>query len=184
MGIIVSGYSVTPVDAADVREMIADVRRLYQRCFADPPWNETDFSGLDDRLATHFDEPGLCGVAARDAAGLAGLGYGWPTPAARWRSPVHDAVTALPEGSRASVAPPAFEVIELMVDPVHQGRGLGRTLLDDLVRDRTRAWLSTHLDAPARRLYDAAGWTLVGRIAANGMPLVVYAWDSGGRAGR
>jgi GNAT superfamily N-acetyltransferase len=61
-----------------------------------------------------------------------------------------------------------------MVDPTHQGRGLGRTLLDGLVRDQTRAWLSTHVDAPARRLYDAAGWTDIAHIAPSGTPMVIY----------
>ena len=49
---------------------------------------------------------------------------------------------------------------DLMVDPAHRGRGIGRALIDDLV-ERARAWgcetVYWHTDegnAAARRLYD------------------------------
>jgi len=46
-----------------------------------------------------------------------------------------------------------------MVDPDHQGHGIGRRLLDRFVREQAAAWLCTHEAAPARRLYESAGLT-------------------------
>lgn len=48
---------------------------------------------------------------------------------------------------------------DLFVDPAHRGRGLGRALIDDLLRTgRERGWSTlywhTRRDNPARRLYD------------------------------
>jgi len=66
-------------------------------------------------------------------------------------------------------------------DPFH---GIGRVLLDRYVESHPAAWLCTHPDAPARALYESAGWRQRGAFTSpQGDPRVVYTWASGGRPG-
>ncbi len=58
----------------------------------------------------------------------------------------------------------ASNVFGLFVSPEHERRGIGRSLLDQLVRvfreeQLVTAWLSTDPDTRAERFYLAAGWT-------------------------
>jgi GNAT superfamily N-acetyltransferase len=171
-------YHHSPIDADGLRAISPAFRQLYRRCFAAPPWSETeaDFAQLDQRLTAHLAEPAFHGMTTHHGTDLAGIVYGWPTPAVHWQSPLYTAInTTLPAHLRPAVQPPALEVVELMVHPDHQGQGLGRTLLDRFVHNHTHAWLATHVDAPARRLYEAAGWTELAPIESdNGVSMVLY----------
>ncbi len=71
---------------------------------------------------------------------------------------------------------------QLYVDPDHQGRGLGRTLLEDAKRlrpDGLRLHVFTR-NTPARRFYEAAGLVLVaqsdGHDTEEREPDCTYAW--------
>jgi GNAT superfamily N-acetyltransferase len=73
---------------------------------------------------------------------------------------------------------------QLYVHPDHQGRGVGRTLLEDVQR-RASGGLRLHVftrNAPARRFYEAAGFVLVrqsdGRGNEEQEPDCTYAWTS------
>ena len=87
------------------------------------------------------------------------FGYGYLGRRGEWW---HDIVVdALgPELSERWMAE-AFELAELHVLPEHQGHGLGRRILDEVIRNargRTMV-LSTHdLESPARRLYRSVGF--------------------------
>ena len=72
---------------------------------------------------------------------------------------------------------------QLYVDPDHQGRGLGRALLDDAKRLRPGG-LRLHVftrNAPARRFYESAGFVLVGQSDGHRNeeqePDCTYAWS-------
>jgi putative acetyltransferase len=71
---------------------------------------------------------------------------------------------------------------QLYVDPEHQGRGVGRALLEDAKRLRSGG-LRLHVftrNAPARRFYEAAGFVLVdqsdGHSNEEQEPDCTYAW--------
>ena len=92
------------------------------------------------------------------------------------------------EGSRlvgfAAVAGGWLE--QLYVDPDHQGRGVGRALLEDAKRLRPGG-LRLHVftrNEPARRFYEAAGFVLVqqsdGQDNEEQEPDCTYAWTLGG----
>ncbi len=145
------------MDATQLGDLREPLHELYRQCFADPPWNEPQ-EMLDDYanvLAAHLDRPGLSGSVAVDDSGLLGVAYGWPMPPELPDDAFHHAVARVVPAER--LVAPAVAVVELMVNPVSRGRGVGRALLDHFVRARA-AWLVTHPDAPACRLYKSAGW--------------------------
>jgi ribosomal protein S18 acetylase RimI-like enzyme len=73
------------------------------------------------------------------------------------------ALAGLPNGRHRA------EVAKLLVRPDAQGRGVGRELLDALEEEarahgRRTLVLDTVTGSPAQRLYEGAGWTVVGVI--------------------
>jgi len=115
-------------------------------------------------MHTHMARRGFVAVVvgaddgAADAEPVA-FGYGYLGRRGEWW---HDIVVdALgPELGERWMAD-AFELAELHVLPEHQGRGLGRRILDEVIRHaggRTMV-LSTHDgDSPARHLYRTTGF--------------------------
>jgi ribosomal protein S18 acetylase RimI-like enzyme len=59
-----------------------------------------------------------------------------------------------------------FELVSIGVLPAAQRRGVGRALLDQIVHglshDRWLLMTTSHADDPARRMYAAAGWSVIG----------------------
>ena len=110
-------------------------------------------------LASHLGYVGLRAVAAMDGERLVGIAYGYVGSPGQWW---HDQV-------RAALAPPvaaswldgAFEVCELHVRPSHQGTGLGRRLVGQLLADvdaRTAVLTTPDRETRARRFYRCGGW--------------------------
>jgi GNAT superfamily N-acetyltransferase len=113
-------------------------------------------------MHAHLARRGFVAVVALDDADAAepvAFGYGYLGRRGEWW---HDIVVEAlgPELGERWMAD-AFELAELHVLPVHQGQGLGRQLLDELVTHaagRTMV-LSTHdRESPARHLYRTAGF--------------------------
>lgn len=154
------------------------LHRLYRRCFAEPPWSESDeaMDGFPARLAVDMDRPGAGGVVAWDGARLVGATYGRAAPAVLPDDDFHRALTAgVPADVWPDLVAPAVRVIELMVDPDDRGRGVGRDLLARYVAGYPAAWLLTHPRAPARGLYEAARFRPRGDfISHRGDPRVLY----------
>jgi GNAT superfamily N-acetyltransferase len=167
---------IEALDSVRLGELHAQMFALYQRCFAEPPWSQSDFGDYPDLLTRRLAVPGTSGLIARDANTLAGVVYGWPAPEVLPDNPFYRAIT---EGTPAEkLVSPALEVVELMVDPDHRGRGIGRALRARFVADQRSAWLCTHPRAPAARLYESAGWVVAGMLRYDGAPRVVYTWDA------
>lgn len=109
---------------------------------------------------THLTRHGFVSVLALAEAGeLVGFGYGYLGQAGEWW---HDVVAnALGDESADRWLADAFELAELHVAPAHQGRGVGRTILQTLLdesRGRTVV-LSTHdRRSPAYSLYRSVGF--------------------------
>ena len=164
---------LTATGLGQLREPLLD---LYRRCFTGPPWNETDVRVFADVADEHFAKPGLNSVAAFQDDDLLGIVYGWPCPAS---PPDDDFHHSVPRSALPHLVAPAHTVAELMVHPDHQRRGIGRELLSEYLRDVPRAWLVTHPDAPARALYESAGWQPGEQFVNHrGTPRIFYVYES------
>lgn len=84
------------------------------------------------------------------------------------------------------VAADEAELIDIAVEPALQGRGLGRQLMEALLREAAAAAV-VHLEVrpdngPAVRLYEACGFRRVGRRRAyyqDGADALLYAYERG-----
>jgi ribosomal protein S18 acetylase RimI-like enzyme len=170
-----------PITAGELAARAPEVHELYRRCFAEPPWNEPpeQLARYPEDLARFLAKPGISAMAVWDGQTMAGLIYGWPSPTEFPDDPFHNALTAAVSTVDPLLAP-AFDVVELMVDPAFRGRGLGKALLTEFVRGHDTAWLVTHPDAPARGLYERAGWKPFGEFTNHlGDPRLIYTWSRG-----
>ncbi len=118
-----------------------------------------------DIIGSHTSYGGFLAAAAFDDDGtggrstLVGFGYGYLGASGQWW---HDIVaSALGRGATKRWLRDGFELAELHVLPDHQGNGLGRLLLTDVLGRTTasRAVLSTpDIESPARALYRSQGF--------------------------
>jgi GNAT superfamily N-acetyltransferase len=152
---------------------------LYAQVYAEPPWLETpqEAATFADRLAEQAQRPGFrCAIAHEDER-LLGACYGYSAGA----GPLSDTpfYRALASGVdqevvREYLVGEVCEVAELMVASIARRRGLGRALINRLLRDQRRAWLCTHPTGSGLAFYRTNGWTVRGQFTApSGMPLLV-----------
>ena len=170
------------MDAFELSAYAGQLERLYRECFSTPPWSEPEerLAGFQDRFARHLSNPGAGGVIVSDGDDLVGTVYGWPADRElATGSPFDDALAAAaPPEIAARLVAPAVVVAELMVDPRHQRRGIGRALLTRYVDEWPAAWLATRADAPAARMYRQEGWQQEFEFTVDGQPLVVFTWQA------
>ena len=112
-----------------------------------------------DIMAGHVDRRGFVAAVAEAGDTLVGFGYGYHGRPGEWW---HDVVAAAlgREAARTWLSD-AFELAELHVDPDHQGGGVGRRLLDQVLdsADGQTVVLSTHdRESVARSLYRSVGF--------------------------
>ena len=110
-------------------------------------------------MHTHLSRRGYLAVVALDDDEPVGFGYGYLGRRGEWW---HDIVVdALGRDLGDRWMADAFELAELHVLPAHQGQGLGRRVLDEVVARAggSTIVLSTHdRESPARSLYRSAGF--------------------------
>lgn len=113
-----------------------------------------------ERLPRHTAREGFVFLVARDGDAIAGFGYGYTGAYGQWWT--ERVAQALTRAQREEwLDLPHFEVVELHVRPSVQRRGIGSTLLAQLLsRQRhRRAVLTTQAGSrPARRFYAKNGW--------------------------
>ncbi|QOC92161.1 GNAT family N-acetyltransferase [Micromonospora craniellae] len=170
-------FVVRGLDGAGLRQLAAHLHPIYRECFAAPPWNEPaeKIADFPVRLARHTAHPGAYGWVAEQDGEILGAVYGWPAPAALPAANAFDIAIreAAPPDVAALLVAPAMVVAELMVLPTHQGRGVGRELLARQVGDHP-AWLATHPEAAAVRLYERAGWKRRFSYQVEDRPLTLF----------
>lgn len=132
------------------REEIAGLREeliaLCAQAFAADPWREPPSRAVKvvDRIYASFDKPSFRLVVARGSDGITGFGYGY----------ADDFLARLTTGFDR-----AFELVDLAVAPVHQGRGIGRKLHDALLAQApSPRLLLTHPALELRSMYARWGW--------------------------
>jgi GNAT superfamily N-acetyltransferase len=174
------GIAVRSIDAIRLRRHAAALATVYRRCFSEPPWRESAdrLAGFPTRLAAHLGRGGFAGLIAMSGDRLVGTVYGWPAgPALESGTQFDDALAAAVTPAVASrLVAPALVVAELMVDPDHQRRGIGRTLLARFVDGWPSAWLCTHPDAPAAGMYRRDGWGAELHFVVDDCPLQLFTW--------
>jgi predicted N-acetyltransferase YhbS len=179
------GINVHRCDAIRLGRHATQLESLYRRCFTEPPWRETAdrLAAFPDRLTRHLGHDGFDGLVAVEGGRLVGAVYGWPAGRALESGNQFDdtlAAAVTPAVADRLVAP-ALIVAELMVDPGHQQRGIGSTLLTRLTADWPSAWLCTHPDAPAAGMYRRGGWCEELRFVVDELPMILFTWRAQAR---
>jgi ribosomal protein S18 acetylase RimI-like enzyme len=135
---------------------------VYARTFGAPGYDESP--GATERFRTeqlprHVDRDGFRCALARRGGRVVGFAYGYTGHRGQWWS---DYVAShAPEEVVRDWIGGHFEFVELAVEPVEQGRGVGSALHDALLAGlpHERALLTTYRDdRPAPRLYRRKGW--------------------------
>jgi ribosomal protein S18 acetylase RimI-like enzyme len=145
---------VEQIDPLPVRDELRDVHRaaLGAGALSDEWANE--------RLPRHVERRDFVFLVARDERAIAGFGYGYTGAYGQWWT--DRVASALSPDQRADwLDRPHFEVVELHVRPSAQRRGIGSTLLAQLLsrQQHRRAVLTTQSGSkPARRFYAKNGW--------------------------
>jgi ribosomal protein S18 acetylase RimI-like enzyme len=158
---------IAPVDAERFRGLAAEAAAVYGAAMRRSPEVVVQ---RRDVISVHVTYRGFVATCALDgtaetdaavdpAARLVGFGYGYLGAPGQWW---HDIVaTGLGRIDAKRWLHDCFELAELHVLPEHQGHGLGRALLMDVLArtDARHAVLSTpDVESPARLLYRSFGF--------------------------
>jgi ribosomal protein S18 acetylase RimI-like enzyme len=148
------------LDGHATLERFAEIQTVYSAAF--PRNSLEDHAWRTSRQAA---SPGFEAVIALTEDGqIIGFAYGLPLAAdSSW----WNGLTPDPgQGFTTETGARTFAVIDLAVLPVHRGRGLGRRLMDELLRGRPeeRATLGTHPSKTGNQaMYERWGWRPAGR---------------------
>jgi GNAT superfamily N-acetyltransferase len=146
--------------------MVDDIADLYAEIHtetpldADPLFSRPNFMARINREVRH---PGFELVAVTLNGALVGFSFGYPFARGRWWAHSADPPREVFRASK-------FAVIELDVQRIYRGHGLGRRLLTELLASRTEqfATLAAIPDSPAQAMYLLWGWQKVGIIGGEG----------------
>ena len=156
---------LTPAEAVD--ELPA-LQSIYQTVFCEPPYEEGP--EMAERFAGWLREevrrPGFDLVAAVQGGQPVGFAYGYRMPAGQWWRRTD---RPAPEEVKAAEK---FAVMEWAVLPDHRGKGVGRHLMNELLRNRPEPWLTLTVNpaAAARTIYQRWGWHHVASTRPGQMP--------------
>jgi ribosomal protein S18 acetylase RimI-like enzyme len=153
---------LSQLDSMQMRALASVAASVYGAAMRRPPEVVVQRREI---IASHTTYPGFLGAGAFDGdpdgtdGELVGFGYGYLGAGGQWW---HDTVAqALGRDGARRWLRNGFELAELHVLPDHQGAGLGRKLLSDVLSRTaaTRAVLSTpDTESPARLLYRSFGF--------------------------
>ncbi|MEU6037300.1 GNAT family N-acetyltransferase [Actinomadura sp. NPDC047616] len=147
------------LDGQCTRRHFAEIQAVYAAAF--PAYDLVDHRR---RTLRQTESSGFEAVTARTDHVLVGFAYGLPLSAGSgWWD---DLEPPPPPGFTTETGARTFAVIDLAVAPSCRGRGIGRRLMDELLRPRPeeRATLATGADErQVQQMYERWGWRKVGR---------------------
>jgi ribosomal protein S18 acetylase RimI-like enzyme len=137
---------------------------VYRAALGQPPYemHDEDVRRFSETLLHHASREGFRGYVARSRTHgrIIGFVYGYTSkPGLWWREIVERALGA--ERTRQWLED-AFEVVELAVHPLEQGKGIGAHLHDTLLQDlpyRTAILSTAQAETIALKMYQRRGWT-------------------------
>jgi GNAT superfamily N-acetyltransferase len=146
-----------------MRARLAEIIGVYKTAFLDVHESDPGRAAIERTIHArrHTENRELRAVVAVTSADrVAGFGYALPGQDGQWW---HDVVRgALSPEDGAYWLDSCLEIVELHVLPEFQGRGIGRALIRELVRDvpfRAAALSALEIpDSRARQLYDSEGF--------------------------
>ncbi len=139
-----------------------EVWPVYDAVFADQTDQATWRAQVWDR---HVTREGFRLACAHEGGQVVGFAYGYTGDRGQWWT--DQVATTLPEDVAGTWLGGHFELVSIGVLRRARGTGLGRRLLRTVVADLPhQRWLLMTTDDPtdpARRLYAAEGWRVLGR---------------------
>jgi GNAT superfamily N-acetyltransferase len=141
-----------------------EISNIYKEAFKQPPYNEGEGSvnRFLGALEHHIQRPGFqCIVASSsDNPVIVGFAFGYTARAGQWwRDVVASAMTSKQVDIWLSNC---FELAELAVLPLYQGKGIGGKLHDELLANlphKTAVLSTIQAESNAFHLYQKRGWT-------------------------
>jgi GNAT superfamily N-acetyltransferase len=138
--------------------------RVYAAAYAEPPYSKgpAEAEQFGKRLGEQARLPGFSFVAALSGDETVGFAFGRRFGSGQWWY----GAERLP--SDEIIGAEKFAVSELVVTPVHRGRGVATRLMGALLHDRTEPYaaLLSRPGSPARDIYQRWGWRPVGTARA------------------
>lgn len=155
-----TAHRVDQIDPLPLQDELRDVHRAALGAGAlSEEWAMT-------RLPRHVERDGFVFLVVREGSAVVGFGYGYTGAYGQWWTDrVARALT--PAQREEWLDGPHFEVVELHVRPSAQRRGIGSTLLAQLLsrQPHRRAVLTTQASArSARRFYAKNGWVELAQV--------------------
>ncbi|SNZ03479.1 Acetyltransferase (GNAT) family protein [Terribacillus aidingensis] len=137
--------------------LIVSAAAFYQEA-----WQVEDAT-IAPRFVRHSTYPGYCGLVQLDEKGnIVGLVYGYISKQGQY---YHDLLhSALQENGKSSWLEDCFEIVELAVSPTMRGKGIGTSLLTQVlaaVPNQTAILTTREKNTGAIRLYERNGWELL-----------------------
>lgn len=172
-----TGPHVEVVDTAGDRLVDDELWPLYRDVFGDFEDREQWRDQVWDR---HAARTGFRLALARAAGALVGFAYGYTGERGQWWT--DRAVEVLHPAVAADWLGGHFELVSIGVEEAARGTGVGRQLLtaltDGLDHPRWVLMTSSDPDDPARRLYRATGWAVIGPGLAEAQVVMGRAWPA------
>jgi ribosomal protein S18 acetylase RimI-like enzyme len=148
------------LDSARTRERLDEIQAVYATAFP-----HYDLGDHKRRTLGQTASSGFEAVTAQVQDALVGFIYGLPlSPRSGWWT---DLDPTPPDGFTTETGGRTFAVIDLAVLPAHRSHGLGRRLMDELLRGRPeeRATLATSpREQELQQMYERWGWRRAGRV--------------------
>jgi ribosomal protein S18 acetylase RimI-like enzyme len=135
---------------------IQQIVQLYHQVWGGNP------DDIFERFERHTTYPGFQGVVALEAKNVVGFAYGYTSTPGQY---YHELLKrALSTAHQSGWLENTFEIAELAVHPSKRRTGLGKRLVENLMKHTSNqmAILTTQINnLPARKLYEQLDWKII-----------------------